>query len=73
MQMNPISTYRKSANIDPLAQAMDYSYFAPVPEQHHQFLGLPPTPGQTNGTNSDDFGNGSPPVSLLKCLAYMAY
>jgi hypothetical protein len=34
-----------------------------VPSQHHQFLGLPPTPGQTNGVNSDDFNNGTATVS----------
>lgn len=61
--MNPVGAYRKTAGIDQLAHAMDYSYFAAVPQQHHQFLGLPPTPSHTNGVNSDDFSNGSPPVS----------
>jgi hypothetical protein len=62
--MNSVSTYRKSADIDQLNHAMDYSYFTAVPEHHHQFLGLPPTPDHTNGANTDEFTNGSPPVSL---------
>lgn len=62
--MNSVGAYRKPADIDQLNHDMDYSYFAAVPQQHHQFLGLPPIPGHTNGANSDEFTNESPPVSL---------
>src|SRR5271163_2884483 len=65
--MNPVDAYRKPADIDQLAHAMDYSYFAAVPQQHHQFIGLPPTPGP-NTANSNDFSNASPPVSLPKLV-----
>lgn len=67
--MNPVGAFRKPTDLDHLdhlGQAMDYSYFAAVPQQHHQFMGLPPTPAHTNGANSDEFSNGSGAVRLTQ-------
>ncbi len=45
---------------------MDYNYYANANQQPYHFLGLPPTPSRSN-INGDDFGNGSPPVSISAC------
>ena len=42
---------------------MDYNYYASANQQPYQFIGLPPTPSRSN-INGDEFGNGSPPVSI---------
>jgi hypothetical protein len=62
--MNPAGAYPKHTHLDNLGHAMDYSFFTAMPQQHPQFMGLPPTPGHTNPVNSDEFSNGFGAVSL---------
>ena len=69
--MNPAGAYSKPTDLDHLGHAMDYSYFAAVPQQHHQFMGLPPTPAHTNPINSEEFNNTSGAVSLTKACRAM--
>jgi hypothetical protein len=73
--MNPAGAFRKPTHLDhlnDLSNAMDYSYFAAVPQQHQQFMGLPPTPAHANPTNSDEFSNGSGAVCLNSAWPFHA-
>jgi hypothetical protein len=71
--MNSSDSYPNSADVEQLPHnAMDFSYFAAMPRQHHQFMALPPTPAHTNPTNSDDFNNGSISVSVPEFLTCQA-